>query len=253
MTIFLRLSILTVLSAMTLTITAQGSFQDLEPGTPLTITLDDGQPAVVLRYTSPGDETITIFASDAGSNEDIIDTVMRVIAPDESRIAYADHNPGDEAVVNESDARIPALYLAGAGTYMIWVGSYGEVGRGEIDVMLEVVDVFDIEDIDKRVLGRLPEGRGYRHTLDIVDGGTYTITARDSGGTLDPVLAIFAENGDIIAQNDDHSSTDLSLDVFDAQIYGLGLSAGTYDIVIRDYLGRAGTFELRVVSQQSNP
>jgi hypothetical protein len=51
----------------------------------------------------------------------------------------------------------------------------------------------------------------------------------------------------VLAQNDDHASTNLTLDIFDAQIVYDAPDDAPLTIELREFLGRAGLIELVIV------
>jgi hypothetical protein len=253
MTFFLRAGVSLVAALLVMVVSAQDELPELIAGEPLTVMLDAENPAVTLRYESPGNESVRVSARDLATGEEPVDTVLRLIAPDRLERAYADHSPGDEPL-SESDALLPAVMLHEAGTYTLWVSSYGEIGVGEVEVTLEVVDVFDVETQPApdgiSVLARLPEGRVFTYEFD-AEPGTWTVTVRDTSGTLDPRLMLHDADGALIAHNDDHASRDLTLNVFDSRIV-TEFTGGILTVTVSDFLGRAGTFEL-TITRQSNP
>lgn len=228
----------------------------LAAGEPRLVQLTDTQPAVALTYTSPGGETVAVQAIAVVDSADIEsdappDTVLRVIAPDGSQIAYADHNGADAAGDRlTTDAAIAGLSLPQAGDYIIWVSTYGEVGRGEVRVMLQTGDPFaatTTETGDSIVInGRLPRGEVFTHTLDLTAGTQITLTVRDVGGTLDPRLRLLNDANRLIAHNDDHGTPDLTLNIFDARIVTTVETGGTYTVEVSDFLGNAGRFALHI-------
>jgi hypothetical protein len=60
-------------------------------------------------------------------------------------------------------------------------------------------------------------------------------------------LRLFDSDDELIAMNDDHGSQDLTLDVLDSRLLDVEIPAdGDYIIQLTDFLGREGTFEIRV-------
>ena len=82
--------------------------------------------------------------------------------------------------------------------------------------------------------------------LELDEAGTLTASARDTSGTLDPVLRLFDADMNLLALNDDHGSGDLTLNVLDAKLAEIGAGVGQYQLQVSDFSGAAGTVELTI-------
>jgi hypothetical protein len=238
---------LIVLPGVTL---AQTSVEPLPiaPGEPQIVALNgNGSPAWLI-YEAAGGETITLTARSL-EPEGAIDTVLELRRPDGRRRAYNDDHRTARDDLAASDSVLEAVDLRVAGMYSIRVDSYGSIGVGQVEVTLTVIDPFraviDEANGQMTVRADLPAGQPYRFTFEAAAGDALTITARDTSRTLDPRLTLLDAASTVIAANDDHASADWTLDALDARIAGVIIPAdGAYTVVVADFLGRAGSFEL---------
>lgn len=239
----------------------------IEAGVPLRVTLD-GTDAAMIAYASGGSETVRLFARAAASDTDAppLDVVMEVISPDGQRIAYNDDYAAaliPAATVTSlnlqpTDAVIPVLTLDASGEYLIRVNSFNGVSVGEAEVTLEIIEPVSIErgtdddavlaanDMLTATVTLRPDQVA---VLDIAleAGKTYTLTVRDPRAILDPVAQLSDADGKVLASNDDHTSADFGLNIFDSRITDFTpTESGDYVLSVRDYLARGGTFQVEV-------
>lgn len=241
--------------------TTQALPLQLEAGVPLRVTLD-GTDAAMIAYASGGSETVRLFARAAVSDSDAppFDVVVEVISPDGQRIAYNDDYAAaliPAATVTSlnlqpTDAVIPVLTLDVSGEYLIRVNSFNGVSVGEVEVTLEIIEPVSIEretDSDDMLTASVTLRPDQVAVLDIAleAGQTYTLTVRDPRAILDPVAQLSDAEGTVLASNDDHTGADFGLNIFDSRIMAFTPTAsGDYVLSVRDYLGRAGTFQVEV-------
>jgi hypothetical protein len=234
----------------------------IEPDTPLTVSLDTSG-AVVIHYSSEGDETVWISAK-AISTEDAfpLDTVIEVVSPSGERLAYNDdYFPAlvSESVVSElelqpTDSAISFLTLTDAGDYQLRVNSFNGVSTGEVEVLLQRAEAVALEtrETDADVFAAsvtLQPNQVAQLDIPLEAGRAYTITVRDPLGGLDAVVQIIDVNGTVLASNDDHGTDDFTLNIFDSRIAEFTPeTSGDHTLSIRDYLGRGGVFEVEVRS-----
>lgn len=179
---------------------------------------------------------------EANSQTDAVDPVIWIVDASQAVRAYNDDFQGT------SSARIENLLLM-AGTYTLYVDSFNGLSEGEVTLSLHTASPNDIrireEDDMTLIEGRLLEDAVYRYTMIVTDDSPVTITARDTSGTLDPYIVVYDDNDIILAENDDHQSLDLTLNTFDARLSDFDLTdLDLITIEIRDFLGRAGQFQL---------
>ena len=215
---------------------------------PVTITLGDSP--VWLSYEGAAGEILNITTQTAitGTSPD---TTLEVLYPNGKRLAYADDTVLADGTIR-SDASLQNLELSVAGIYRIRVDSFNGVSEGLVEVIItQQSEAYNELATDKLrvVRGDLPKQQSLSYTVDVPAGTSLSIIARDSSGTLDPVLRVYDANGALIAFNDDHQSDDLSLDILDARLTNLTLTDdGPLTIVVSDYLGRSGSVELMISS-----
>jgi len=222
----------------------------LIPDEPQTVTLSAEAP-VVLHYEAEGGEVVTIIAEAMADDESRPDTVLALIAPDDTQMAYNDNTRSEDDGLL-TDAQLQNVRLPVAGTYRVVVDSFNGVTEGEAEVRLTQVDPFavQVEDSDEGQVVRfvLPMDAAFSFAFTVAAGSRWTITARHTAGSLDPYLRVLDEEGAEITRNDDHGTPNLGLDVFDAQINGwVAPQDGTYTVQVSDVLGRPGEFVLTIL------
>lgn len=217
---------------------------------PIVVAVRAAGPAE-LRYEAEAGEVVSIFAR-SQETQIALDTVLEVRDPAGNQLAYRDDLVSEAGI--ETDAAIENLLLEEAGSYLILVDSFNGVSEGQVEVEIRRGDWFQ-QSIFKTenttlIRGKLPADRVYRYELTVEVDSVWMFTARDLSGTLDPFLRVLDEAGELIMQNDDHDGSDFSLNTFDSRLVGVQLEAGrVYRIEIRDFLGRAGEFELSLIQE----
>jgi len=215
----------------------------------------DGEQPTRLTYEATAGDVITVSARSLEIDPDppaISDMIIAVAAADGTQLAYNDDHATDRDDLAPTDALIERLVLPEAGTYTIRVDTYGGIFPGEVEVTLTAADLFEAEfteddDGTLTINARLPRGLRYRYTFEAAADTVITASAKDISLTLDPRLTLLDAEGNVIATNDDHGTDDLTLDLLDAKLSDITLPAdGRYTLVVTDFLGRAGTFALRV-------
>lgn len=218
----------------------------LEPDTPITVTIGD-YPAW-LTYTGITGEVITLSTMTA-ITDTAPDTTLEILYPDRHRLEYVDDVVFPDGTV-KSDAVIDKIELPVEGVYRIRVDSFNGVSEGEVEVLLtHSTESYNVITTDTLTIVSGEIENALTYSLDVEPNTPLTIVARDISGTLDPVLSIYDAAGTLLAFNDDHQSGDLSLDVFDAQVAELVIEdRTTLEIIVKDFLGRTGTVELIISS-----
>lgn len=231
---------------MALLLFAPGQTQEHIP-----ITLDEPVEVSVvalapttLLYEAQQDGYVTIDVRALEEGDAALDSVLWVLDAESRWLAY-DDNGGVG-----SNARLEHLWLP-AGTYTLVVDSFSGVGEGRLQVQITASSPYEAEESETedglQIAATLPENRVFRYEIDLRAGERLTITVRDTSGTLDPLLRLRDASGTLLASNDDHDSSDLTLNVLDARIVGWDVpAAGTYRIEVLDFLGHSGEFLLRI-------
>jgi hypothetical protein len=218
---------------------------------PLTVTLVAG--GIQLKYVADKAGVVTVTARSL-EEPGIIDTTVEILGSDGRRVpgGYNDDQTVQRPHLSERDSVIENVVLPVPGLYTLRLYSFNGVDTGKVEVTLETADIFGatIEESGPNTViqATLPPNHRYAYAFDAVIGTVLTVTARDTSGTLDPLLVLRDADGRIIAQNDDHMNTSVSeLATLDAQISGFEITtSGTYTIEVRDFTGAAGTFELTI-------
>ncbi len=219
----------------------------LRTDTPITVTLGDSP--VWLNYDGTAGEIITITTMTA-ITDTAPDTVLEILIPDGHRLAYVDDVVLADGTI-KSDAILADIELPFDGQYRIRVDSFNGVSVGDVEVMLTEV-THDYSDITRDnltiVSDDIPKLGSLDYILEVEADTILSVLARDTSGTLDPVLHVYDASDTLIGFNDDHQSTNLSLDVLDAGVFDLSISDDmTLAIEVSDYLGREGSIELIVM------
>ncbi|MDX1991413.1 MAG: hypothetical protein SF029_03435 [bacterium] len=241
---------------------AQESSEVLLPGQVRLLDLQANQPIFLTFEGQAGQVVNLTFRSLEAEGE--IDTVLEIRDRSgdgdrngDRRLAYNDNHRTGRDDLYASDSAITGVRLPAHGRYTVRLDSYGSIGVGRVEVLLEVVDLFETmvqegENGDLMVSGVLPRWQVFRYTVEAEDGALLTITARDRSGTLDPYLRLFDANGRLIASNDDHGTGSVTLDVLDAQIQNFEVAVSDeYSLALSDLLGRAGRFEVAISRSES--
>lgn len=214
-----------------------------------TISLDGENASFITFEASAGDVVTLTLTSD--DDDPLANPVLAVLNPQNRLIAYNDNHFTNDPNLRATDSVIENLQLKQDGTYTVYVNTYGGIYAGDVRLTIETVDLFQItlDDADgmTTITGNLPASTPYHYTFDAVADDVLTITLRDVSGTLDPILAVMDADGNMLFQNDDHAGSDLTLNVFDAQLRDIVIPAdGEYIIIARDFMGMSGEFALSI-------
>ena len=199
------------------------------PDAPVIVTLTAYAGPADLTYTAAGPERIAITArSQAGTPVDVTLAVL-----DGARLLAFDDD-GGAALPNllPTDAHIPRLDLPGAGVYTLRLNSFSGAQSGPLEVALTRLPLAACAPQQAVTLVR---GDVFRCTLELPAGARLTVTARNSDGALDPVLALYGPDGARAAWRDDGALAD----VRPAQ-------AGVYTLALAEFTGAAGILTLTV-------
>ncbi|MCC6616003.1 MAG: PPC domain-containing protein [Anaerolineae bacterium] len=145
--------------------------------------------------------------------------------------------------------RIERLLIRAAGHYIVQVRSYLDTEGGfKLTILHEARDVpmRDPENTTTRGELSLP-GEVYSQSFNAQEGDYVTIQVRSLTPNFDPRLRLLAPNGDTLAANDDHGSSDPSLGMLDSQIHLLPITAdGTYTLQVTAFDANPGLFDVTV-------
>jgi len=229
------------------------SANTIQLDSPRTVQLSADSPVILIYEADKAGQVVNIITSTA-DDDSAPDTVIEVLRPNGQRLAYSDdvlnQSPDGETTLDR-DATIENLILPEPGLYTIRIDSFNGVSEGDVEVLVTPGDLF-MERVDESedvviINAILPVGLPYQIMLDVSAGDKLTITVHDVSGTLDPVVMLLDASGKRLAFNDDHESSDLTLNLFDARLSDVEvLSEGPMTIVVYDLLGRTGAFQLTI-------
>lgn len=185
-------------------------------------------------YDSSGGETVTIRAESAGEP---LDLVLELLGADGQTIAYVDAPELSAPVISRER-------LESAGRYTVRVNTFNGEGIGDVHVTLTIEPPYVLTPDAPSLRVALGANDAAQVSLDGFDlSQPLTISVSDPTGQLDAQLAII-DAGTVLATNDDHTSTDPSLNRFDAQLTTT-LPDGAV-LQITDFLGRTGWFTVSI-------
>ncbi len=214
------------------------------PDVPTIITLNGDARPVDVVYQAEDGEQITIVAHSLA--DEPIDVTLEILQ-DHQRLAFNDDHQTEREGLSTQDSVIENLVFSAAGDYIIRVNSFNGAQSGDIEVVIESIPTSVPCEMPIQS-GELTRNGQFSCTLSVDSESAITISARDTSSTLDPVLTLLEvldEQLTRAAYNDDHTTSDFSLNTLDAQISDFVLSAGiVYEVQVNDFSGAAGTFEL---------
>ncbi len=215
-------------------------------GQPVIVDIDADNPAY-LSYTADSPQRISIVAHSL-EEDGILDTVIEVTDAQGNKLAYVDDGANR---ADNVDAQLDVLYLPEAGIYTLRIDSFNGVSAGQVEVLLEASSPFmeqiSHDGVNTIIQAELPAGARYAYTIEGEMGMRLIITAKDTSDTLDPLLRLYTEDGTLLAENDDHTDLDLTLNTLDSRLEVTLPEDGAYTITVSDFSGEAGTFTLSIV------
>lgn len=195
--------------------------------------------------------TLTIRADQTSD----LDPRVTLYGPDGTELASNDDHQDNDPTLSSFDSRISNFALPVDGRYSAVISGFaGTGGPFELEMTRSNPDGTQpaMTPTTATALGQeqvindqIESNGGYVYTLDASAGDVYTFTARAVSGNLDPQVYIYDSSDNLIAANDDHSSSDRSLGQFDARIQNLIFQqSGTYTVEVYGYSDTAGGFAL---------
>lgn len=186
-------------------------------------------------------QRVTISAVDLGGSMDV---ALKLIAPDGSEeVVNDDHTSGD--LPGLLDAQLTDYVLANSGAYTVRVERVDGDGNYHLAVSTDqpfVLNPEGVTQISGMLAGALPS---QRWVFQGQAGQTFTITMQAEGGTLDPIIGLYAADGMLIEENDDAADTAMGRN---AQLVGVQLpSDGLYYLDARRFEGE-GSYSIVIVA-----
>lgn len=214
-----------------------------EAGTPVSVMLSAGAGPTDVIYTAAPGEVVTVTAR--SNAEEPIDVTLEILRENE-RIAFNDDHRTNLELLAPLDSAISGLLLEETGSYTLRIHSFSGAQSGEVEVLVQSEPLIQ-PCVTPAQAVELAAHQPFVCLLDLQAGQTVALTARDTSSTLDPVLALLDADDVLLAQNDDHNSDDLLLNVLDARIAKYEISTtGTYTVRVSDFGGAAGALDLRI-------
>lgn len=206
-----------------------------------TLALEAGDGPVMLTYENPEASLLSVIAH---SPEGDLDLTLEILSGTQRLAFNDDHQTADDSLSTQ-DSAIIDLPLPEAGDYQIRVHTFSGAQSGPVEITLISTPMIAPCLVDEALT--LAAHSAYQCRLSLTANSSVTLSAIDHSGTLDPVLHLYAPQGELAAFNDDHPSADLGLNVLDAQIRHFSpASDGEYTLHISDFIGATGQVILRI-------
>ncbi len=202
------------------------------------------------EFEGAAGQVVTIAARATDSS---FDPVIELDDPSGDTVAENDDHGTDREDLARFDSMIQDYELESSGTYTIRVRGFAGSG-GEFDLLLSIAGEGESSGGSQTsgasdvVTDRIRAGDTFQYELDANEGDMYTVTVRALDEDLDPVLALYdAASGSFVASNDDHGSSDGSLNFLDSRLERfIFTESGSYIIEVSGYGDSSGDFELTV-------
>jgi hypothetical protein len=192
-------------------------------------------------------DIVTITVRDLPDDEADIDPLLTLLDDEGDVLTENDDHETRDTYLDLFDSRIESFELPTNGTYTIQVNDYfGDSGDFELTITFANT-VASLSDGALVIEGTVPVEDSFGQTFTANEGDIVTITAHATDDDLDPILTLLDENGQILADNDDHDSEDTSLNRYDAQIAQFAIPAtGSYQVLVTGYGTSFGDFTLTI-------
>ena len=213
---------------------------------PVNISLSTSAPAL-LNYKAAANETVTITARALEENNPV-DPILTITDDGGTELATNDDHRTNRTDLNPRDSLIEDFTFPEAGRYTIVVTAFD--GAGDVEVLItdgsggtEVAQPVGDEVIE----GEVPDDSAYTHEIEASEGETLTIIVRATDNQLDPKVSLLDASGEVLIDNDDHTSVNAELSPYDSEITDFVIpETGTYTIEITGFAGIGGAFELTI-------
>ena len=218
-------------------------FQLVTANDPTIITLSARDGPVDVLVEAAGDETWNVTARSLA--DEPVDVTLEILL-DDRRLAFNDDHPNESELLAPLNAAILDFEPPQPGPYTLRLNSFSGAQSGEIEISLDSTPRIP-PCAEGTLTINLRPNRIFSCGITLSEGQSLTVSARDRSGTLDPVLRLLSEAGDVMAMNDDHDGGDLSLNVLDSKIADFTIpETGRYLIQVSDFSGMAGELTLAI-------
>lgn len=200
----------------------------------MTITLNEGDNVIITATAAAGSNIDTVlYLEDPDGDEVAENDDYNYPTTTDSQIAYTAASSGEHTIIIDNFPGSPGEYVvtveyvtpeqvaAISGDFTSLIGEPDEVYTGELE---------DDDDTDQ-----------YSITLAAGEGVVIDLIAEDSY-VMDPFLSLIDQTGEEVAVNDDR----VPGEVFDSQIVYIAEEGGTFGIVVDNFPGYFGAYELRI-------
>jgi len=232
----------------------EGGESIVTPVGPVSTPSMDGQEVTLSGQVRAGDTFTYELAANAGNvytisvrGQDDFDSRLIISDPEGFVVAENDDHSSEDRTLDTFDSQVESLIIQENGTYTVEVTDYsGDAGSFELAITRVMTGAPLGEGEDAVSLGEVEEGGTFTTTIDLSEGDFVGITIRTVSGDLDPQVTLLDPQGRVVAENDDHGTSDSTLGAFDSRIGRTLVSAtGVYTIEVSAYSG-SGTFTVTV-------
>jgi hypothetical protein len=204
------------------------------------------------QFEGAANETVTITVR---ATDGMFDPSVQLLGAGGKLLIENDDHATSDSNLTALDSRISDYTLAQAGTYTIAVNGFaGAAGQFELTIergggssaSTSTSTTMTGGDIDV-VEGAVRQDETFTYTLEGTAGDVYVFTAIGTDESFDPRLVLYDTEDVAFASNDDHGSTDETLEIYDSRLGNVILPVdGSYYLDVSGYQGAPGSFELTV-------
>lgn len=191
-------------------------------------------------YTSDGEERIALTV--IGEFNSDLELALRLIDPNGGEVAYALGDP-ENSLPRPTDTQLLDTLLTLDGQYLILVERIS--GEGTYTLSLTSTLTIDLGEGQNEVRGELSAAvPSQRWAFTGQAGQVITLTQLAESGTLDPLLRLFDDQGELLDENDDAFDVALGRD---SQIAGFSLPRDGQYIIETTRFDGEGRYRLIIV------